>query len=60
MMTQEQRDSDLLRRLEGQLAKAGQQYELLAVRNACQAKDKNKAGKLPKAEVSMFVISGTW
>lgn len=55
MMTREQKDADLLRRLEQQLVKS--HVDLDAIRTACQARDKNKAGKIPVSDVSTFCLN---
>ena len=54
VMSHEEKDADLVRRLEKVLTKAGgkkNKYDLAPMRNAFQARDKNKAGLLKKSEV---------
>ena len=54
VMSHEEKDADLVRRLEKVLTKAGgkkNKYDLAPMRNAFQTRDKNKAGLLKKSEV---------
>ena len=58
VMSHEEKDADLVRRLEKVLTKAGgkkNKYDLTPMRNAFQARDKNKAGLLKKSEV-LFIL----
>ena len=50
-MTPEEKDRDLIRRLEGQFLKADDPYSLSALRADFQDKDTDKAGKLIKQDV---------
>lgn len=54
VMSHEERDADLVRRLEKVLVKPGskKKYDINPMRNALQARDKNKSGLLKRAEVS--------
>ena len=50
-ISQEERDADLLRRLEELLVKDHTYFDLPLLRESFQNKDKDKAGKLAKNEV---------
>ena len=52
VVSQEERDSDLVRRIHVQMAEAGGRSDLSVLRSRCQEKDKHKAGKLSRDEVS--------
>ena len=51
-VSQEHKDADLVWRLHQQLVEGKANYDLVQLRARCQAKDKNKAGKLAKNDVS--------
>ena len=58
VMSHEEKDADLVRRLEKVLTKAGgkrNKYDLAPIRNAFQSRDKNKAGLLKKSEVHLIL-----
>ena len=55
-MTQEERDADLNMRLVAQFARIKTKYSVNDLRLALQYRDKNKAGKLPRQDVSTTLI----
>ena len=50
-MTQDQKDADLILRLQDHMYRGWGGYDLKYLKDALQKKDKNKASKLPKHEV---------
>ena len=55
MMTKEELDVDLNKRLEKQFSLEEEPYNMAALRAAFKAKDKNKTGQIPRAEVRLFI-----
>lgn len=56
-VTPEQRDADLISRIEKQLTSSRTPYNIEKLRNACQKKDNDKIGKVRNIEVIAKISS---